>query len=276
MLTAALMSVTLGLAVNDAELVERMALEHAGERPDRGAFAELAPTQPVTSTEVIYHRKGEQPIAGYLAQPVAGMDNQPAVIVIHEWWGLNDNIRHMADLLAGQGYSALAVDLYHGRNATSAEDARTLMTTAMENRADLQANLQSAYDYLTGPVGAGDVGVIGWCFGGGWSLETALLIPAIDAAVVYYGRVPGDPQALEPLQAPVLGLFGSEDQGISVESVEAFETALAEAGKNGKIVVYEGANHAFANPSGSRYHADAARDAWNRTVAFLDEHLGAP
>ncbi len=116
---------------------------------------------------------------------------------------------------------------------------------------------------------------MGWCFGGAWTLEAALFAPdKVDAAVIYYGRLITDPHALEALQAPVLGIFGDLDQGIPLDSVRAFEAALKELGKPADIRIYEGADHAFANPSGTRYKADAAEDAWARTLTFFATHLG--
>lgn len=118
------------------------------------------------------------------------------------------------------------------------------------------------------------IGVVGWCFGGGWSLQTALALgDGIDATVIYYGRLVTDPAELEPLTSPVLGIFGSLDQGIPVETVREFESALDSLGKEATIHVYEGADHAFANPSGTRYNAEAAEDAWEKTMAFFAQNL---
>ena len=116
---------------------------------------------------------------------------------------------------------------------------------------------------------------IGWCFGGAWSLNTALAMPdTLDAAVIYYGHLVTDPERLETLQMPILGLFGAEDQGIPLDSVEAFSSALETLGKDATIVVYPGADHAFANPSGHNYQPEAAEAAWRETVSFLGRVLG--
>ena len=148
------------------------------------------------------------------------------------------------------------------------------MMTVSENRDQAEANLRQAYDFLDNRLGARSVGTIGWCFGGGWSLNTALLMPdKIDATVIYYGRLVTDAEILSALNMPILGLFGSEDRGIPVDTVRAFEKTLKLLGKDVDITVYEGANHAFANPSGTRYQAEAAEDAWNKTVRFLRQHL---
>ena len=211
-------------------------------------------------------------MSGYLARP-RNAAGAPGVIVIHEWWGLNENIESMARQLAGEGYLALAVDLYGGEVASDRDGARALATAARENPAPLEENLKQAYAYL-GSLGASKVGSIGWCFGGGWSLQAALLLPGeLDAAVIYYGRVITDRDKLAVLTAPVLGHFGSEDRGIPIDGVREFEAVLGELGKDASIHVYEGANHAFANPSGTRYDAAAAEQAWERTLAFFAETL---
>ncbi len=119
--------------------------------------------------------------------------------------------------------------------------------------------------------------MVGWCFGGGWSLRTALLLgPEIDAAVIYYGRPVTEPDQLAPLQAPLLGHFGALDDGIPVDRVRELEAALAALGKEAAIHIYEEADHAFANPSGTRYNEAAAELAWERTLAFFDRHLRGP
>lgn len=253
---------------------DRMAAEHAGDVPVPSGAASTEPAGGVAEETVEYATIDGRPVRGFLAQPTGGAGDGPALIVIHEWWGLNDNIRAMARRLAGEGYTALAVDLYRGDVAEDPERARELMSAAMKGEAELEDNLRQAFAYLSDDLEASPVGTIGWCFGGGWSLRTALMLPeGISATVVYYGRLPTDKQSLATLQAPVLGIFGAEDGGIPVESVHAFEQALGELGKDAQIHIYPGADHAFANPSGTRYNAGAAEDAWDKTLAFLKRHL---
>lgn len=260
-------------ALGQDDFLDRMDREHRGDEPVASPAAAEAPRHEVTADEVTYARLDGQPISGYLARP-AELASGPAVILIHEWWGLNDNIRSMADRLAGEGYLALAVDLYEGESAEDRENAGRLARAARDNPERGQENLRQAAAYLEDAAGATRLGVMGWCFGGGWSLQTALFLPdRIDAAVIYYGRVPTEPAELEPLQAPVLGLFGELDSGIPPETVRAFEAALDSLGKEASIHIYEGAGHAFANPSGTRYQATAAQDAWDKTLAFFDRHL---
>ncbi len=260
-------------AGSDQGYAAQMAHEHAGDTPAASPAAAAEPATPVEGSRVAYATIDGKAIEGYLAKPKEAAAGAPAVIVIHEWWGLNENVESVARQLAGEGYTALAVDLYEGQKAADSEAARKLTAAAGERSEKVQDNLRQAYAFLE-KNGAKKIGVIGWCFGGGWALATALLLPdQIDAAVIYYGRLVTDPEKLKPLAMPVLGLFGSEDQGIPVASVREFEAAMKNLGKKVEIHVYEGANHAFANPSGTRYKEDAAKDAWRKTLEFLARNL---
>ncbi len=255
----------------DDDHLARMAREHRDDSPETGAADRETPVS--QGTAVTYARLDSAAITGYLARPAE--TGGSAVLVIHEWWGLNDNIRAMAEKLADAGHLALAVDLYEGEVAEDRDTARALATRAGERTARGAENMRQALAYLRDELGAGKVGVIGWCFGGGWSLATALEeTDVIDATVIYYGRLVTDEEELAPLASPVLGIFGALDRGIPVETVREFEAALASLGKEASIHVYEGADHAFANPTGTRYQAEAAEDAWARTVAFFARHLG--
>ena len=258
----------------DTEYANRMTAEHAEDRPVASGAATPAPAAAVEEETIEYATVGDRVVSGFLARPAGMARGGPAVIVIQEWWGLNDNIRAMARRLAGEGYMALAVDLYAGEVADDPQRARELMMAAMEREGELEDNLRHAYRYLTEARGAAKIGTIGWCFGGGWSLRTALLHPdEVDATVIYYGRLVTDKEQLATLQMPVLGIFGAEDRGIPLENVREFEAALGELGKEAAIHVYEGADHAFANPSGTRYNKEAAEDAWSKTLAFLAKNL---
>ncbi|MGH9335601.1 MAG: dienelactone hydrolase family protein, partial [Vicinamibacteria bacterium] len=249
-----------------------MARGHEGDEPVATEAAMAGPAAEVETRTVTYATVNGQGAQGYLATPEGAESPLPGVIVIHEWWGLNDNIRSMAERLAGEGYRALAVDLYGGVSASTPDDAQKAMRAAMEKSDELTENLKQAYAYLS--EGGRKVGTIGWCFGGGWSLATALALPDdIDATVIYYGRLVTEKGELEKLRMPILGIFGAEDEGIPVESVRAFESALQELGKDASVHVYEGADHAFANPSGQNYQAEEADDAWQKTIAFFAEHL---
>jgi len=257
---------------------DRMSQAHQGDRPVPAA-ATMAAQEPagkpgaeIVGQRVAYATVAGREVTGYLAYPADHPTGLPGLIVIHEWWGLNDNVETMARMLAGPGYTALAVDLYGGKVAEDSDGARKLMGAVDEAQAD--DNLRQAYAYLETARKAPRIGVIGWCFGGGWSLRAALLLPdQIDATVIYYGHLETDRDRLATLKMPILGLFGAADQGIPVAEVHEFESTLKALGKSAEIQVYDGAGHAFANPSGTRYQPDAAKDAWERTVAFFAKHL---
>ena len=261
-----LAAATLAAAERQETYSEAMAREHAGDQPVAGAAGGPAAAG-VTGEEIDYG-----PGQGYLARP-AGTP-RAGLIVIHEWWGLNGNIREMTRRLAAAGYLALAVDLYEGEVADDPAQARALMQALMGDTARAGLHLGGAFSWLENQGGVEQVGSIGWCLGGAMSLRAALLLPdELDAAVIYYGRLVTDPEQLAPLRMPVLGIFGGQDRGIPVASVREFETVLEALGKTHEIIVYEDADHAFANPSGTRYQPEAAADAWARTLAFLAEHL---
>ena len=208
----------------------------------------------------------------YLSLPKKGKPPFPAVVVIHEWWGLNQHIKYWCDRLAADGYAALAVDLYGGKVATTRDDAMKQMRSVDADAA--KKTLLSAYEFLADDkrVRAKKRGCVGWCFGGGWSLQLAMAAPDLDAAVIYYGRLVNDPDQLKTIRAPVLGVFGNQDRGIPPAAVDAFEEGLKEAGVKQEILRYD-AQHAFANPSSGRYDEKSAEDAWERVRKFFAAKL---
>jgi carboxymethylenebutenolidase len=201
----------------------------------------------------------------------------PAVVMIHEWWGLNDNIKDMADELASEGYVVLAADLYNGEVATTPDKAMQLVGTVRENPEQAISNLQSAVQYLASlpNVNSSRIASLGWCFGGGQSLQLALNSEQnpLAATVIYYGNLVNDTNELSKINWPVLGIFGDQDQSIPVESVNAFEQALNETGITNEIYIYPGVGHAFANPSGDNYAPAETVDAWEKTLAFLKKYV---
>lgn len=208
--------------------------------------------------------------AGYLARP-SNEQAYPGIIIIHEWWGLNDNIRQTAENLASHGYAILAVDLYGVPAATTADDARQLMSSYDPQKGI--ANMNAAVEFLEQKSGSDKIASIGWCFGGAQSLSLALNNPNMDATVIYYGRLVTDKDQLSAIEWPVLGIFAGLDQGIPVESVNEFEKSLDELGIQNEIHVYPNVDHAFANPSGQRYAPEETKDAWQKTLDFLDSNL---
>lgn len=249
---------------------------HKSDRPIPTALAQVEPTTPVVTESVEYAQVNGKTVTGYLARPQEAQGALPGIIAIHEWWGLNDNIKAVSNRLAGEGYQVLAVDLYNGATADNPEKAQELMTQVKENKALAQENLRQAYQYLQETTQAPKIASIGWCLGGSWSLQTALLFPEeLDATVIYYGGEIGaaTTEELSTLNMPILGIFGAEDASIPISTVEKFESDLKNLGKSANIQIYPNAGHAFANPSGENYVAEAAEKAWGVTTQFLAQYL---
>ncbi|MGC1525887.1 MAG: dienelactone hydrolase family protein [Phormidesmis sp.] len=255
--------------------INTLAQEHSGDKPTATPAAMAEPTVPVTGESVTYATVEGQPITGYLAQPTDKVGEAlPALITIHEWWGLNENIEAMTRRLAGEGYTVLAIDLYGGQFATDPTEASELVRSVMDNPGPAQDNLFQAAEFLKSEYNAPALGSIGWCFGGNWSLRTGLLLSSdLDAIAIYYGQLILAPEALDALDMPVIGFFGEDDSSIAVEDVNNFESTLTDLGKTVDINLYPGVGHAFANPSGQNYNAAAAEDAWTKTVAFFNTYL---
>jgi len=208
----------------------------------------------------------------YLSLPEGAKPPIAGVVVIHEWWGLNDNVMHWADRIAAEGYAAVAVDLYGGVVAKTPDEASGAMKKVDDARS--KEILLAALKFLKDDprVQAKKRASIGWCFGGGKSLDLALAAPDLDAAVMYYGRPVTDAKELEPLHAPLLGIFGTKDRSFTPELVKQFDEALTAAKKEHKILSYE-ADHAFANPSNPHYDEKNAGAAWEEVRAFLAKRL---
>lgn len=248
--------------------------EHGNELPVASPMTSYEPAQPVSGEKVVYHTVDGQAIEGWLSRPDNATGDLPALIVIHEWWGLNDNVRRAGERLAGEGYVTLAVDLHRGKIAATPKDAMQMSRTLSADKAAAVANLGDAIAYLKGQEGVSKIGVMGWCQGGNWSLQTALNFPAdIDAAVVYYGRVTDDPEELKVLDMPVLGVFAGDDFIVPPKMAYSFAASMAGLKKDLEFYMYRDANHAFSNPSGEAYDAEAAADAWRHTTAFLQRNL---
>ncbi len=213
---------------------------------------------------------------GYLVRP-AVEGKLPAVVMIHEWWGVNDNIQEMAHALAEEDYVVLAVDLYDGRVASTSEEAGEFASEVRQNTGEAVEHMKSAISFLREAdfVMAEAVASMGWCFGGGMSMQLSLN-ESLAATVIYYGALETDPEQLSSIQWPVLGVFADQDAVISVESVQEFEQALNQLGIENEIYLYEGVGHAFANPSNPGHDAEKTEDAWIKTVAFLNRALKQP
>ena len=221
----------------------------------------------------IKYLSGKDTVSAYLAVPDR-KGSFPALIVIHEWWGLNDWIKKNADDFAKNGYIALAIDLYRGKSTESPEEARERSGSVPQERA--LTDLRSAYDYLSNleKVSKNDIGSIGWCMGGGYSLKAAINIPGLAACVINYGRLVTDIQTLKKINCPVLGIFGQKDRNITPADVKSFKESLTEAGIKNKITIYADAGHAFMNPNNPHlYNKTAAQKAWDETYDFFNNNL---
>lgn len=221
----------------------------------------------------VSYKSGDDTVEAILYTP-EGKGPFPALVVIHEWWGLNDWVKDQAGKLADEGYVTLAIDLYRGKVATTSEMAHEL-TRSLEGKR-LMRDLHAAFAFLQSQpsVKPDRIGSIGWCMGGGFSLDLALSEPTLAAAVINYGELETDPGELKKIHAPILGLFGAQDHGITPEEVRKFEAALKQMGKPIDVTIYPDAGHAFENPRNKdAYRPADTADAWKRTIAFLASTL---
>jgi len=224
-------------------------------------------------SKTVSYKSGDETVQGVLYTP-SGKGPFPGLIVVHEWWGLNDWVKDQASKLADQGYAALAVDLYRGKVATTPDEAHQIMRGVPEDRA--KRDLHAAFEFLASQsnVKKDRIGSIGWCMGGGYALDVALQEPTLAATVINYGHLATDPDALKKINAPILGLFGAQDKGITPEDVQKFEQTMKQLGKKSEVKEYDDAGHAFENPNNKQGYREAdAQDAWKRTVEFLASTL---
>jgi carboxymethylenebutenolidase len=224
-------------------------------------------------TETVSFPNGAGTVGGFLATPDKP-GRYPALVVVHEWWGLTDWVKGQTQKLAEQGYIALAPDLYRGQVTSDPEVAHELMRGLPADRA--LSDLKAAFAYLATrkDVDRGHIGSIGWCMGGGFSLQLAIHEPHLAACVVNYGALATDPNDLQQIVAPILGNFGADDRGITPADVQAFETTMRSMNRRVDLKEYDGAGHGFENSTNTTgYRPDSAADAWARTVAFLNRAL---
>jgi carboxymethylenebutenolidase len=233
----------------------------------------LASTCFAIDGKTVSYKSGDETVQGQLYTPSA-KGPFPAIIVIHEWWGLNDWVKEQASKLSDQGYVTLAIDLYRGRVATTPDEAHEIMRGVPEDRA--QRDLHAAFEFLQSQpnVKKDRIGAIGWCMGGGYSLDVALQEPTLAADVINYGHLATDSDTLKKINAPILGLFGGLDRGITPDDVHKFEASMKQLGKKIDVKIYDDAGHAFENPNNKDgYRPADAADAWKRTVSFLAANL---
>lgn len=229
---------------------------------------------PLMGTDLEY-LDGDTLTAGYLAVP-EGEGPFPALVIIHEWNGLTDRVRQVADNFAAEGYVTLAADLYQGRTGSNSDENIALMTEARENPDQMVANLNAAVSYLKARDDVtGRVGAMGWCFGGGVALSYGLDGDHHEATAIFYGQLVDDPDRLAHIDHEVYGTFAEMDTGIPPAEVQAFEQALRAAGIENDLHIYDAVNHGFwlrvdQDPDA---RTEAALDAWQRLKAYLDRTL---
>jgi carboxymethylenebutenolidase len=220
---------------------------------------------------MVMFARGTEKVMGFLALP-RSPGCRRAIIVIHEWWGLNEWIKEQAEKLAANGYIALAVDLYQGRVTVDHSEARKLKRGLREEHAI--GDLKAAFDYLVGrpDVDPKHICSLGWSMGGGLAVQLAIHEPRLAACVVNYGLLPTNTADIQRIDVPVLGIFGALDRAIPPDKVRAFEECMKVAGKRVDIKIYNGVGHAFENSTNKKnYRPAAAADAWFHTLEFLKQ-----
>lgn len=249
-------------------------IEQAQPTQAPAAAPTVAANQANLTTEMVDYKDPDgETLMGYLARP-QGDQPKPAIVIIQEWWGLNDHIKDVARRFAGEGFVALAPDLYHGVVTTEPDEARKLVMKLdmAEAVKEIQRGIAFLHEqkYVAGPK----VGIVGFCMGGGLALRTDLVEDSLGAAVAFYGQ-PLSPEEAAKVKAPILGLYGAKDQGIPADAIKTMETGLKNAGIESEFHIYDGAGHAFFNDTQPSYNADAAKDAWPRALDWFRKHLSA-
>lgn len=210
---------------------------------------------------------------GYLAEPEG---EGPGVVVLQEWWGVDEHIRDVCDRFANEGFVALAPDLYHGETTDQPSEAEQKMMAL--NMGEAEREMRGAVDYLAGHEKCnGAVGTVGFCLGGGLSVWAASANPKVSAVSTFYYVMPHGKPDFSRIDAPVLGHFGTADDFVSTEDAQALEQELREAGVETSFEYYENAGHAFFNDTDrlGTHDPEHARNAWQRTVDFFRRHLSA-
>ena len=238
----------------------------------------LAPYSFSATAKDVAYKSGNETVRGIMYTP-QGKGPFPGIIVIHEWWGLNDWVKEQASKLADQGYVALAIDLYRGKVATTPNEAHEFMAGVPQDRA--KRDLDAAFHYLeTQPeVKKERIGAIGWCMGGGYALALALDEPKLAADVINYGlydyaSLANNAAEVKKINSPILGIYGAQDRGIPIDELKKFFNQLSSQGKKASFSIYPDAGHAFENPNNKDgYRPKDTENAWKATVTFLAENL---
>ncbi len=234
-----------------------------------------ATERPVDAETLPYADVNERLVYGYFAFPSDMVEPLPALVLVHDWWGLDEEMHAAANRIAAAGYIVLAVDLYSGETITAPGAAREKAIAVVENPKAIEENIRQALDFVE-VAGAPAIGIAGWGFGGAYALDAALAFPdRIDAVVVFYGQVPSESDRLATLGSPVLGLFGDKDTTVTPKAALAFAAATNRIGKPAEVEIYPDAGHGFADPRRRQYDPSVAARAWTRMLEFLSTALVA-
>ncbi len=229
----------------------------------------MANEKEITTGRTTFSGQGKK-VNAYIARP-AGTEKAPAIMIVHEWWGLNPHIEDVAQRYAGEGFIAVAVDLYHGVTTRDSKEASNLMS-ALKPEAGLE-DLQIVLGQLRSMPEVTGVGVTGFCMGGTFALLLACHA-RVEASAPFYGDVPVDTSLIGKLGCPLLFIGGEKDEWITTEKMKRLETALKQYAKDGEVRVYQGASHAFFNDTRPEvYSKSDADDAWKSVIAFFNQHL---
>lgn len=248
-----------------------------GSTDDGGLPAAILGTAPAPRGEDVHYVAGDEATRGYLAVP-EGEGPFPALVLIHEWNGLVDRVRQVADAMAQEGYVALAADLFQGRTGSNPDENRTLMAEANADPNAVIANLNEAVNFLRARDDVtGAIGTMGWCFGGGIALSYALGGEHHDATAIFYGRLVTDPEVLAAIDHEVYGTFAEMDGGIPPDQVNQFVDALRAQGIENDVHIYDAVNHGFwlRVDDDPDLRTGPAQDAWNRLKAYLERTLAS-
>lgn len=241
---------------------------------ESSSIADVPPSIEVTGYEIAYGDAAVRIHNGYFVLPTDVGEALPAIILIHDQWGLNGYVRAMARRLSGEGYAVLAIDLFGGQTAETAGAAGALVEEFLGDRPALLENISQARAYLEQNGLPPKIAALGFGFGGELALEAGLASgDAIDAIVMFYGRVVSSNEELETLNAPLFGIFAQEDDAIPVREVTQFRSTLRELDKDADVRIQAGAAHDFANPDSAAYNHDAAVENWNSAIEFLARNL---
>ncbi|MHB8567887.1 MAG: dienelactone hydrolase family protein [Nitrososphaerales archaeon] len=228
-------------------------------------------------TVTINSSQDGKPIGAYLSRPISSSEG-PAIILIHEWWGLVPHIKDVADRYASEGYVVIAPDLYSGAVASNPEEAAKLSSSVSTDSS--KSMLDSIVDYLSGKdfVDSSRIGITGFCFGGTHSFNYVCESNKISAGVLFYASQPVESEEkLGKLTGPLLIFYGEQDYRVKPEQARLIEAALRKLGKNAELVIYPECGHGFFNDQNKqRYRLEEAKDAWGRTLTFFGKYLGRP